>query len=74
MLTSLLSAFQVSHELAQLATSFGLESVNDPRFAAAMDEKDPLAHMRSQYFIPKVEDIVRTAQHKYADSRSGTSI
>lgn len=63
----------MKQELASLVASLGVESISDPRFAKSMDENDPLKEMRSQYFIPKAADIIRTAEGKYKDSAVSTS-
>lgn len=56
------SYLKVHDELKGLAASIGVASINDPAFALAMDARDPLREVRSQYFIPKASDIIRTAQ------------
>lgn len=46
--------------------SYGFESIEDPRFALAMDEADPLKAMRDEFNIPKFNDVLLTARGLYS--------
>ncbi|KAJ2160575.1 Kynureninase (L-kynurenine hydrolase) [Coemansia sp. RSA 552] len=46
----------MDHRLEQAAAEIGL-GLEDPRFAAEMDRRDPLAHLRSEFVIPTVQQV-----------------
>ena len=64
--------FSVVEELVRIGASSGISSLNDPKLAVVLDEADPLKEVRSEFYIPKVSDIVRTAQDAASISHTRT--
>lgn len=49
-------------DLATLASKYGCSGISDPKFAVALDDNDPLRHVKDEYWIPLAADVVSTAQ------------
>jgi len=68
------SNFSVVEELLKIGASSGISSINDPKLAVALDASDPLREIRSEFYIPKVGDVVRTAQDASSISTTRTML
>ncbi len=63
---------EIQQYLKDLSLELGV-SITDPKYAAALDSRDPLAHFRQKFSIPSIGELMEGKQLAQGEEGGGAT-